>query len=625
MKWLNNISIRTQILATTILFVLLCCACAYVGYWGQAQVREGSRRYDEFSQVAAKALEIDRDVQEYKFRSDNFVYSGSQVHLDEANLLHQQLTSGIKELEGWSEEGELPKILENMQLHLATVGHQLNVAKEERGLRHQLVNRALPYSEQQIDAAFAACNIEAKNGSTSKYLAESQLAFENASKKTLKYFISPSTATAFEINNAIRTSISTLEQVTESNPQLDALRELLADHQRLCNRAVTATRSYLYYANVVLAGEVSEFLHYSSRLRDFIRRERNQSHVALQNTISGSQTRSLSLTGVAVFLSILLAGLFCKQILEPISKLTATFRELANDRTSNEIPCLDLNNEIGKMANAASVFNAKNIETRKLLERSEKLGEELRVTNQELDNFAYVASHDLRSPLRGISNLAQWVQEDCMDVINEDSKRNLKLMEKRVEVMDKLLSDLLEYSRIGRVAPEIEPIDCQHLVEEIFGMVENESLVDLRIAQPLPSIQSVKTPLMQVLLNLITNAIKYNDKGQDGWVEVDFTNRDGVLEFSVSDNGIGIDPKHFHRIFQMYQRVSKLKKQGSGMGLALVKKNVENCGGSITVESELGSGSIFRFTWPVQQDHAFPAPLSNSQEIEGKEQCLTSC
>lgn len=218
--------------------------------------------------------------------------------------------------------------------------------------------------------------------------------------------------------------------------------------------------------------------------------------------------------------------------------------------------------------------------------------------NSELDNFAYIASHDLKSPLRGIDQLAKWIQEDSAEGLSEESCVNLNKLQGRIRTMETLLNDLLEYARIGRVNGECEPTDTGAMLREISDLIDNPEKIQISIAPDMPVLNTFRTPLRHVFLNLVTNAVKHHDHPESGKIEIDYLDLNEFYEFSVKDNGPGIDPKHHDRIFQMYQRVGNTNADGSGMGLAIIKKQIETLGGTISVESEGKQKTTFHFTWP---------------------------
>ncbi len=230
-------------------------------------------------------------------------------------------------------------------------------------------------------------------------------------------------------------------------------------------------------------------------------------------------------------------------------------------------------------------------------ERLARHAEALERTNKELDTFAYVASHDLKSPLRGIDQLATWITEDIGETTPE-TQNNLRLMRVRVNRMEGLLNDLLAYSRVGRQAYNLETVSIGTLVENIFGMLSHPESIRLEVHEPMPTFVTLRVPLELVLRNLINNAIKHHNKPQ-GTITVSASLSEDRYTFTVADDGPGIAAEHQERVFGIFQTLRPRDDvEGSGMGLAIVKKTIEYYGGVITLISDGSSGSRFQFTWP---------------------------
>jgi PAS domain S-box-containing protein len=224
--------------------------------------------------------------------------------------------------------------------------------------------------------------------------------------------------------------------------------------------------------------------------------------------------------------------------------------------------------------------------------------EQLQAANRELNDFATIVSHDLRTPLRGVATLAKWLQSDYADKLDEEGRANLADMVKRVGWMDRMIEDILQYSRLGRTEERAEPVALAQLVPEVIENLRPPPEVQVRVAPGLPVVQGEPVRLRQLFQNLIGNAIKYGDKPQME-IRVDWADSGSVWEFSVTDNGPGIEERHFERIFKIFQTLApKDKTDSTGVGLALVKRIVERPGGRVWVESRLGQGSAFHFTWP---------------------------
>ena len=222
----------------------------------------------------------------------------------------------------------------------------------------------------------------------------------------------------------------------------------------------------------------------------------------------------------------------------------------------------------------------------------------LKRSNKELDDFAYVASHDLKAPLRAIQSLSQWIIEDTAELLPEESQKHFEQMQQRVERMERLLEDLLRYSRVGRISTDIQPVDTKALVQDIIDLIAPRKELQFNIAPDLPTVMSEQSPLHQVFQNLISNAIKHNDKPESS-IDVSWQEKGDLVSFTVKDNGPGIDAKYHERIFQIFQTLKPRDEiEGSGMGLAIVKKLINHHGGTISVSSKLGEGTAFTFTWP---------------------------
>jgi two-component system sensor kinase FixL len=228
----------------------------------------------------------------------------------------------------------------------------------------------------------------------------------------------------------------------------------------------------------------------------------------------------------------------------------------------------------------------------------EQLIKALARSNQELDQFAYVASHDLKAPLRGIANLSQWIEEDLGEKLGGENKSQMEMLRGRVHRMEALIDGILQYSRAGRMKAKPETIDTGALVKEVVDLISPPESTRIEIASGMPTIRTEKIPLQQVFMNLLGNAIKHTANGNPQ-VAVAWSDAGPFYEFTVRDNGQGIAPQYHERIFGIFQTLeARDKVEGTGIGLSVVQKIVEAKGGRVWVESELGKGATFKFLWP---------------------------
>ncbi len=231
-------------------------------------------------------------------------------------------------------------------------------------------------------------------------------------------------------------------------------------------------------------------------------------------------------------------------------------------------------------------------------EQKARLIHELDSTHEELKNFAYVVSHDLKAPLRAISALAGWLSHDYSDKFDEEGKEHMRLLIKRVYRMDNLINGILQYSRVGQVKEKMIAVDLDQLVREVIDLLSPPANIVVTIENTLPTIMVEPTRIEQVFQNLLSNAIKYMDKPQ-GEIRIACSSEDKQWKFIIADNGPGIELRHFERIFHLFQTLAPRDRvEGSGVGLSLVKKIVEMYGGKIWLESKVGEGSTFFFTLP---------------------------
>lgn len=248
---------------------------------------------------------------------------------------------------------------------------------------------------------------------------------------------------------------------------------------------------------------------------------------------------------------------------------------------------------------ALTVLTLLNITGRKRLEAEQaRMIHELESVNEELTNFAYVVSHDLKAPLRAIGSLADWIAADQQDRLDAEGQEHLRLLIQRVRRMDALIDGVLRYSRIGRIHEAAVEVDLNEVLHEVIDSLAPPAHIAVRIAAGLPVIRVEKTAVQQVLQNLIANAIRYMDKPQ-GRIDIDCADQGESWRFNVADNGPGIEARHFERIFQLFQTLNPRDRvESTGVGLAIVKKIVEQHGGLVWVESVPGQGSTFFFTLP---------------------------
>lgn len=245
------------------------------------------------------------------------------------------------------------------------------------------------------------------------------------------------------------------------------------------------------------------------------------------------------------------------------------------------------------------IFIMEDISERKGREKErEAFIEALNRSNEELKEFAYIVSHDLKAPLRAIGSLAEWISHDYADKLDDEGRENLALLLGRTKRMNALIEGILRYSRLGRLKPERDSLDANRIAGLVIGALAPPENITVRVEGTLPAVVYDRTHLEQLFQNLISNAIKHLGK-PTGEVVISCRDADAMWEFCVRDTGQGIEEKHHERIFKIFQSLKPRDElESTGIGLTLVKKIVENNGGTVWITSTVGSGSEFHFTIP---------------------------
>jgi signal transduction histidine kinase len=318
-------------------------------------------------------------------------------------------------------------------------------------------------------------------------------------------------------------------------------------------------------------------------------------------------------------MALLLSSGLQRLVSRPIRELAETARAVserrdyslrAGKRSSDELGRLvdAFNDMLGQIqARDSELLRAKEELEERVRERTRELevrNEELAQSNKELDDFAYIASHDLKEPLRGIHNFSNFLLEDYGDKLDEEGRSKLMTLTRLTRRMETLIDSLLHFSRLGRVDLAIDRVDLNGIVAEVLDSLAislAQENVEVRIPRPLPAVRADRARVGEIFHNLIVNAMRYNDKPRK-WIEIGVSENGGqpgaTPVFYVRDNGIGIPEKHHDAVFRIFKRLHGRDQYGggTGAGLTIARKIVERHHGRIWLESSAGEGTTFYFT-----------------------------
>jgi signal transduction histidine kinase len=343
-----------------------------------------------------------------------------------------------------------------------------------------------------------------------------------------------------------------------------------------------------------IAREFRQFDAYEYKLR----KERRD---ALNESIRRSRWISLAIT-----LTSLTIGLICAWYLTRlISKRINTMVDLAGQISKGNFRSIEdsAHDELSNLSASLNVMSA----------TLNKNFTELERKNKELDQFAYVVSHDLKAPLRGIDNICSWIVEDMDAELSAELKNYLAMMRGRVHRLEDLINWLLEYARIGRVKRVVQNVNVKDVIDEVVDLLVPQGFQVITKGK-MPQIKTEKLRMEQVFANLVGNAVKHHHRS-NGVITISVSPQGEYYKFTVEDDGPGIDPEYHEKIFGIFQTLRERdSKESTGVGLAIVKKIIDDQKGTITVRSAEGKGTVFEFMWPRE-----PAGAYELQAIEAKQ------
>lgn len=309
---------------------------------------------------------------------------------------------------------------------------------------------------------------------------------------------------------------------------------------------------------------------------------------------------AISSAVILLLVGIVLTWLVSRSITGPLEKLAVAARSIAKGDFSQTVQ-LKRADELGVLSHAFNIMAKEVNDTQKNLEANvAKRTEQLEKANKELEAFSYSVSHDLRAPLRAVSGYATMLIQDHASSLNEDGKRIADAIVNNARMMGQLIDDLISFSRISRKENDIQVVNMQQVVEQVIAELKTQrSEKNYRfVMHALPVCKTDPQLIKQVWINLIDNAMKYSSLKDEPVIEIGATHTNGKVEYYVKDNGVGFDMRYSDKLFGVFQRLHRQDEfEGTGIGLALVKRIVERQNGSLRAEGSVGEGAVFAFSF----------------------------
>jgi hypothetical protein len=570
-----------------------------------------------FSRYAEEIMSFSAQMSEMQRQALIYIYSGHNAAGDRVGEIYADMLEGIGRIQG-EEQLDTLDYLQETKKYLNTYYKSFQEVRTQRDIQQRLVRRefrkqatkAQLLIEEQI-AALQDNDIQR----TLQYYRMLNFLLQ-IEKNAYRYFDSLDGSFVYAAQESIQKTekaIATLLQQPQGDlERLEEIASVLARYESSFLEAVQRTRGYLYLVNVVMSAQAYETMYQAKRLSSVISwRSEHLQEQMLDNIRATSRFLFFSAISLLLFIGFF-SFLISRSITVPLNRLTQTFRRLASGSSEAEIPEYVLRDELGELTVAAGSFKQRNI----ALEESRK---ELRRSNEELEQFVYTVSHDLKSPIVTSMGFISIIRKLASQGKYEQAVAKLDRVASANERMSQLIRDLLELSRVGRMDMSKKRLDLNELLS---NLAKNQS-IRLRNAgftsettSELPVIYANESRVLQVFENILSNALKYAHNDEGGRMEIYAAEDEDWWYIFCKDNGPGIPLEYHEKIFGLFYRL-ETNTEGTGVGLAVVKKIMKFHGGDIRVEPQTGiegEGTIFRLTFPKY----LPDKINNVENESGK-------
>lgn len=585
--------IAFRILVGFSLVVLLIAAMGALNLLSALRGVDNVDSLDSQSKRLSSVFSLDRQVVELQRNAQIFVNTGHSAHAkrvaDDDARIGESLDTLLQLIEGEQELAIHRQLVEIRAEYREAFGRLV----EDRQRRDRLLSESRLLADEI--RSLLSTNASGNRG----HQAKAATAFAEAYRAAELYVDRPDSSHVRVAKASLRSTFVELEASGRSDLGLRAER-----YESTFVQMVQAIRGYLFLSNVVLAGQALEFATNTSELKAVFQEDERTMVAVLQRENSRLVAiSSVSVVG-ALLIGILASWLIGRSIVQPLGAITTTFGALARGEAVDEVPGLGRADEIGEMATAAQVFKERNEQTQLLLETSDQdrqrlaqQAHQLKTANAELEQFAFIASHDMQEPLRMVSSYVELLGERYKGQLDEEADLFIRFASEGAGRMQRLITDLLDFSRAGNLSDEdFETCDPREILDAVLKDLQTalkERKASCTIGD-LPEVHSHPSALRSIFQNVIMNAAKYGKPDVALELEISAVEQGDEWIFSFRDNGIGIAPQHQERVFKIFQRLhARSEYEGTGIGLAVVTKLANQLGGRVWLESEVDHGTTF--------------------------------
>ena len=596
-KLLNSLRISTRILLGFILITACIVLVSAMAHWALTTARENFLSFRKASDYALEVTDLERDTLDLQRNVQVYSFTGHESVGVTVDARIVEVLTSLVQVEGAAPDAQGKALLARMKQHILNYQETFNSAREEVSLRRILVNESIVPIRKNINDY-----LQGENRSRPATL-ELEAAFLNADRSFFQYLHDPYLP-------SVTAALRNLEETAIRASLPSDIQSALSRYQSMVVRVTQATRGYLFLISVVMAGEAQEFRFASAQPKNSVIEGGEPLISNLEQATQHARSTTAVVSILALILGVFLSWIIGRSISTPLGQITSVLNRLAKGDRSAEIPYLNRDDEIGIMSGAANVFKNKSEQTEELLKNQKTLTEELRQqqldlerSNEELDQFVYTVSHDLKSPLVTSAGFIGMMNRLVKKGDLEGAISKLTKVENANKRMSQLISDLLKQSRVGRLDQDKEQINLkavsQRLVSDLRPNLERKG-IRMEIDDDLPQVYANESRLLQILENTIENAIKYAGNRSAAVIRIGTSESVSDQEdlFYIKDNGPGIPEQYHEKVFGLFQRLDNAK-EGTGVGLSIVHKAMNFHGGRVWIESKgQDDGCTFWFAFP---------------------------